>query len=94
MGMRNIRSGAIRLAILAFLIGVMLGVLVPKLLAADASSHSGQPLRHVISNGETLWSLAERYGQDDPREFIYDLKRLNGLKSSQIFPGQQLILPQ
>ncbi|HVF12289.1 MAG TPA: LysM peptidoglycan-binding domain-containing protein [Actinomycetota bacterium] len=92
--MKNIRSGAIRLAALAFLVGLILGILVPKILAADSSLQARQPQKHVISNGETLWSLASRYGSGDPREFIYDIRVLNGLEGATIFPGQELILPR
>ncbi len=91
--MKNIRSGAIRLALLAFLVGLIMGVLVPKLFAADSSIEARQPRRHVISSGETLWSLANRYGGGDPREFIHDIRALNGLEGSVVFPGQVLILP-
>lgn len=92
--MRNIRSGALRLAALAFLVGLILGVLVPKILAADSSIQARQPHIHVISKGETLWSLASRYGSGDPREFIHDVRVLNGLKGPTIFPGQELVLPR
>ena len=92
--MKNIRSGALRLAALAFLVGLILGVLVPKILAADSSVQARQPQKHVISKGETLWSLANRYGSGDPREFIYDVRALNGLVGATVFPGQELVLPR
>ncbi len=43
---------------------------------------------HVVSEGETLWSIARRYGTT-----VSTLKRLNGLRTSKIRPGQVLKVP-
>lgn len=53
------------------------------------------------SQGDTLWSIAEResknnkYYQDkDIRYIIYDLKQLNNLQSSDLVVGQKIIIPK
>ena len=53
------------------------------------------------SQGDTLWSIAEResknnkYYQDkDIRYIIYDLKKLNNLQSSDLVVGQKIIIPK
>ncbi len=48
----------------------------------------------TVMSGETLWSLAETYAPDqDPRDFIANLKALNNLSGTSLAPGMQLALP-
>ncbi len=83
---------ALRLALLALLVGILLGLLVPRLFAG--TSPSGEVRVHVVSNGDTLWSLAvELSPGSDPREFIHEVKALNGIEGGRIFPGQRIVLP-
>lgn len=56
-----------------------------------------QPLSTVtleVGSGDTLWQLASIITPDDPRETIYLIKKLNGMTSDLIYPGQLLIVPQ
>lgn len=49
----------------------------------------------TVSAGDTLWSLADTYAPDqDARDWIQDLASLNALETAEIYPGQQLALPQ
>jgi LysM repeat protein len=49
----------------------------------------------VIEPGQTLWSIARaRIGpQGDPRPLIQDIRELNGMATSELQVGQQLVLP-
>lgn len=48
----------------------------------------------TVQPGESLWALARRAAPDnDPREVIAQIRRINGLESSQLRAGQQLLLP-
>lgn len=68
-------------------------------LAAEGASSAG--LRPsggwvVVEPGDTLWSLAVRYGPPgaDPRDLVEELARLNDLgPSHRLSPGQALRLP-
>jgi nucleoid-associated protein YgaU len=93
--MKNRRSAKLRGAVAVFVLvsGLILGLLVPNLFAEDRADSSA-PRAHVVQSGETLWSLAGQFGGGgDPREFVYRIKKLNGLETSTVFPGQKLILP-
>lgn len=49
----------------------------------------------VVSNGDTLWSIAERYsdGSMDIRQLIYEISKINGIESGQIYAGQEISVP-
>ncbi len=50
----------------------------------------------VIQNGDTLWSIADRYMEPskyrDQREYITELMSINNLKSEKITYGEHLIV--
>lgn len=47
-----------------------------------------------VRPGDTLWEIAERYSiNSDIREYIYNIKKINGLDSATIYPGQKLYIP-
>lgn len=46
----------------------------------------------VVSTGDTLWSIASEYKkpEQDVREYIYELRKLNNLTDCTIYPGQEI----
>jgi nucleoid-associated protein YgaU len=82
-----------RLVFVAVAAGLLVGLARPALLAA-APHPLPAPVVHVVRPGETLWGLAERYApREDPRQYIYELGRINSLGNGAIFPGERLTLP-
>lgn len=48
----------------------------------------------TVQPGESLWSVAQRIAPDnDPREVVAQIRRLNDLESSSLQVGQLLVLP-
>ncbi len=49
----------------------------------------------VVSKGDTLWDIVSKYTNMnyDIRDEIYHIKKINKLQTSNIYPGQQLIIP-
>lgn len=48
----------------------------------------------VVQPGDTLWSVARRVAPDnDPRDVIAQIQRINNLHGSGLRVGQQLLLP-
>lgn len=56
--------------------------------AAPATDNSYQVQPH-----DTLWEIAERNYDGDPRAAVDEIQAANGLTSSLIVPGQTLTLP-
>ena len=46
----------------------------------------------MVSQGDTLWSIASGL-KGNVNENIYNIKKLNNLDSSNIFIGQELVIP-
>ena len=48
----------------------------------------------IVEPGDTLWSIAgAAAGERDVRDVVVDIRRLNGLDTAVITPGQVLVLP-
>lgn len=85
----RVRRRRLVVACLALLI---LAIAVPRIMASDTLGP--EPSVHVVSAGETLWSIASHHAPgEDPRRFVREMKLLNDLEQAQVFPGQRLTLP-
>jgi LysM repeat protein len=60
---------------------------------ARASESAGPREAYVVKPGDSLWSIAAERYPGDPREGVWKLKRINGLATPSIYPGQELQLP-
>lgn len=47
---------------------------------------------YIVQPGDTLWSIAKKYTQDDPRELIFEIRRYNNITPI-IRPGQIIEIP-
>lgn len=49
----------------------------------------------TVQPGESLWAVARRIApENDPREVVAQIRRLNDLTGSDLQAGQQLLLPR
>jgi LysM repeat protein len=46
-----------------------------------------------VRPADTLWSIAARYYDGDPREGVWQLQQRNHLTGTLVRPGQRLVLP-
>jgi hypothetical protein len=53
------------------------------------------PKEVTVVTGDTLWGIAKAHApkNQDIREYIYRIQKVNGLKTSVLHNGQKLILP-
>jgi LysM repeat protein len=74
-------------------------VLLSSLLwAAGAALGGSEPVithGYRVRAGDTLWTIARREvgPEGDPRRFVADVRRANGMTTSAIGVGQILVLP-
>lgn len=63
--------------------------------AGVVSEGAREPLpTTTVQRGDSLWSVAQRIAPDnDPREVIAQIRRLNDLESASLQVGQLLVLP-
>ncbi len=69
------------------------------LLIGGAAEAEGPPqagVEYVVAAGDTLWEIAAVHARpsDDVRNLISDIKRLSGIETSTIHPGQILRIPR
>lgn len=66
-------------------------------VSATASSEAATETQFVtvtVGHGDTLWAIAQDIApEQDPREVIAEIKKLNALSVSTVTPGQQLAVP-
>ncbi len=79
--------------LLFVLVTILLSVVVAMNIGASASEENLQYISHIVEPDDTLWSIAEEYGDDaDIRKTIYEIKRLNQLDSSDLVVGTRILV--
>lgn len=75
----------------------IVGTIVLLNIDNNAFGYSQPEYRFVyIDQGDTLWNIAQsniKPGKDI-REYIYEIKQINNLSSSELFVGQELLIPR
>ena len=86
--------------VLLMLIVVVIGCIIT-MGNNNTFSHTNVSYKTIyVSSGETLWEIAsveaqnnDYYAKYDIRHIIKDIKQVNGLESSNVYPGQSLLVP-
>lgn len=87
-----------RVAVLLTSVGLVLALLFTLTVSASADPSGdlppGERVVHLVRQGDTLWDIALAHlDGGDVRDLVAHIKQLNGLSSSLILPGQQLLVP-
>ncbi len=86
-----------RLPVQAIILSIIAGVVFFFLLGVRvaAQPEPGKVEHYVVQPGDTLWRLASQRTEpgEDVRSGVGDIKRLNGLETSELRAGQLLLLP-
>ena len=91
----------IKKVVLSIIIIILLAISLIVMLGGKTSSHVEMSLKTIyVAYGETLWEIAriesknnEYYAKQDIRYIVKDIKQLNNLTSSNLYPGQELLVP-
>lgn len=87
MRIKNLKRFIISMTILFTIISFLCSLLTSKVFSYTVPEYE----KIVVSKGDTLWSIASELN-GDIRENIYEIKRINNLKTSYIYEGQELQL--
>lgn len=86
-----------RAAVLLVMVALLFGAFAAGRTASQAAQEPEQrPVlsQTTVQRGESLWTVARRVApEQDPRQVVVALRRLNGLTSAQVQAGQHLLLP-
>jgi len=93
--LRVTRRGRLLLtAVVALLLLVVLSIGRAGSQAATVTEAGPGLQQATVQAGDTLWSVAQRIAPDnDPREVVAQIRRINDLSTSGLQVGQQLLLP-
>ena len=71
------------------------GIIILLLLGSRPSAEYTATDVHFVKPGDTLWDIAGEYAGNsiDRREVIYEMQQLNTRLTTQIRPGQELVVP-
>jgi Tfp pilus assembly protein FimV len=77
--------------VLAVVLGLSWGA--ARALGGSSDVPTGQPYR--VRVGDSLWDIARREvgPAEDPRPLVHAIREVNGLFTSQLVPGQVVLLP-
>jgi nucleoid-associated protein YgaU len=76
-----------------FLLATFLITVLAWSVLARGSEGAGAGESYRVRAGDTLWSIAARHYQGDPRQGVWRLQRENGLAGAALTPGQVLRVP-
>jgi hypothetical protein len=86
-----------RLVLLVLAVGLVLAAISLGRAGSQAATatETGPALQQTtVQQGETLWTVAQRIApNNDPRDVVAQIRRVNHLHSSSLQVGQQLLLP-
>ena len=90
------RVGGLLLIIMGGIVGVSLLMGNKKTFSYIETNYK----KMYVSSGETLWEISKKeavnnlyYKKKDIRYIISDIKAINELKTSELFIGQELLIP-
>lgn len=93
-GSRALRRARTLRLLLLVLVALIVLVFAPRIVQTAARPAAPHTVTYVVSHGETLWEIASAHSQgEDVRKVIARIKRLNGLTSGTVHPGQRLSIP-
>lgn len=75
---------------------VLICAAVLALFSVTGRGSEAQCGTHVVSRGETLWSIAKEYKSENETmdEYLYKLRKANSMENSALKAGESLIIPE
>lgn len=74
--------------VLSLVFAACAGVVVATALSGPVETRTA-----VVLSGQSLWDIAQDTGASDVAEAVAQIRELNGLEDSVVYPGQSLLVP-
>ncbi len=75
-------------------VSLVIAALIPGGRAVSARQDHPKPVRSVlVQRGDTLWGIAGEHVAGDRRQAVFNIMKLNALRSPVVQPGQRLMIP-
>jgi len=82
-----------RLIFVLFTAIIILGLFITSFQRVSAANQDDF-ITIIVKDGDTLWNIAQKHTTGkDIRKAIYEIEKLNNIKKSIIYTGQQLKIP-
>jgi LysM repeat protein len=86
-----------------YMLGILLGAIIGSIIlimlinapVAKGSTNMPDYITVTVEKGDTLWGIVKNNckGYKDIRKVVYDIKKINNIKSASISPGQKIKIP-
>lgn len=86
----------IRFSIFLATVSLLIMIVFNFTFSHKVEGHGNSNLKVItVDHGDTLWDIVSQYTNDkyDLRKEIYHVKKINQLKTSYIYSGQELMIP-
>lgn len=71
---------------------IILILIILGIFCVSVSKEKIEYIDYIVNEGETLWSIATDYTDGDIRDYIYTIKDINGMTTSELQEGQAIKL--
>ncbi|MBV7363845.1 LysM peptidoglycan-binding domain-containing protein [Actinomycetaceae bacterium TAE3-ERU4] len=80
--------------VLFLLVVVVFLFVLSVLVIANLFSFSGQTVSYIVSSGDSLWGIAQRYSSGrSVSDTLALIREINGIYGDALVPGQSLLIP-
>lgn len=74
---------------------IILAIYLFFMLITPAISGKTECETYIVQPGDTLWEICEeKFPDEDPRKVIYEIKKINGMETSEIRAFQKIEIPE
>ena len=90
---RKIKKQIFRTIILSIVLSILMGSVL-FVLAKEPADTEVSYVTVTVQSGDTLWTIAkEHFPEEDPRDVIYEIRKINDISNYTIYAGEDILLP-
>lgn len=71
---------------------IILILIILGIFCISISKEKTEYIDYTVCEGDTLWDIAKKQTNGDVRDYIFEIKDINNMKTSELFEGQRLKL--